>query len=131
MKKYILRIDGVFLAVMGTVAARFDLVSYFTGKGPFGQAYYQNGIAIGGFEAHCLAVIAGLTLILRSKSSEAGFFNKVAAAIHTVLGISNLIWFKVFFETGTVPMGYATTIAHFTFVFLNIVAIYRTDKIYS
>ncbi len=50
MKKNILKIDGFFLAIMGTLAGITDLVSYFTGKGPFGHVYFQNSIAIGGFE---------------------------------------------------------------------------------
>jgi len=39
MKKTVLKIDGYFLTVMVTVARAMDLVAYFTGKGPFGEAF--------------------------------------------------------------------------------------------
>lgn len=96
MKKNVLKIDGLFLVIMGSLGGITDLVSYFTGKGPFGQVYFQNSIAIGGFEAHCLAVIAGFILVVKSKAPDAVFFSKIAIAIHAALGVSNLIWFKVF-----------------------------------
>jgi len=119
MKKTILKIDGLFLMIMGTLAGISDLIGYFTGAGPFGTVYYQNSIAIGGFEAHCLAAIAGLVLYTKRKSPDVSFFNQTAMAIHFALGISNIIWFNIFYETGTLPMGYATTIAHFLFVLFN------------
>jgi hypothetical protein len=128
MKKMVLKIDGFFLVIMGTLAGVTDLVSYFAGKGPFGDIYYQNSIAIGGFEAHCLALIAGSVLVVKSKSPDAIFFNKVGAFIHTSLGISNLIWFNIFLETDTIPMGYITTFAHFLFILLNIIATLKTKK---
>lgn len=125
MKKNILKIDGLFLAIMGTFAGITDLASYFTGKGPFGPVYFQNSIAIGGFEAHCLAIITGIILVAKSKTPDAVFFNKTAIAIHSALGVSNLIWFKVFLDTNTIPMGYITTVAHFAFILLNTMAIYE------
>lgn len=124
MKNNIFKIDGIFLAVVGTLAGITDLASYFFGKGPFGQTYFQNSIAIGGFEAHGLAVIAGFVLFLNSKSPDAAFFSKVAIAIHSVLGISNLIWFQVFLDTSTIPMGIITTVIHFTLVFFHCIALY-------
>ena len=113
--------------VMGTMAAITDLMAYFTGMGPFGDTYYQKSITIGGFEAHCLAIILGVILFTKSKS-DGHFFNKIAATIHIVLGISNLIWFNVFFETGSVGMGYATTIAHFLLASFNLLAIYKNSR---
>ena len=121
MKINILKIDGCFLVVMGILAGMTDLASYFAGKGPFGQTYFQNSIAIGGFEAHGLAVIAGFILVLKSWASDAAFFNKVAIAIHSVLGISNLIWFQLFLDTGMLAMGIITTVVHLTLVILNVV----------
>lgn len=128
MKKTVLKIDGFFLIIMGSLAGITDLVAYFAGKGPFGKIYYQNSIAIGGFEAHCLAVIAGTILVAKSKSTDAVFFNKIAACIHAALGISNLIWFDVFLETNTIPMGYITTLAHCVFVLFNIIAVREEKK---
>lgn len=123
MKNNTLKIDGIFLTVMGSLAGITDLASYFAGKGPFGETYFQNSIAIGGFEAHCLAVITGLVFVLKSKSSDAQFFNKIAIAIHSVLGICNLVWFEVFIYTNMILMGFVTTIAHFSFVAFNSIAI--------
>lgn len=125
MKKTVLIIDGYFLTVMGTIAGTMDLVAYFTGKGPFGDAFYQNSNTIGGFEAHCLAIISGLVLIVKSNSHEASFFNKVAVVIHLVLGVSNLVWFQVFYDTNTLPMGFITTFAHFGFIAFHILALRR------
>ena len=128
MKKNILKIDGLFLVIMGSLAGITDLVSYFAGKGPFGKVYFQNSIAIGGFEAHCLAVIIGAVLVLKSKSQEAAFYHKVAIFIHSTLGVSNLIWFNVFLDTNTIPMGYITTLAHFSFILFNVIAIREEKK---
>ncbi|HEX7844408.1 MAG TPA: hypothetical protein VF476_01335 [Chitinophagaceae bacterium] len=125
MQKIILKIDGIFLMLMGTLAGITDLVAYYTGKGPFGSAYYQNDITIGGFEAHCLAVITGYVLFSKSKADKVNFYTKIGLITHLVLGTANLLWFGVFFNTGTVAMGYITTIAHFTFAFLHIMAIYQ------
>jgi len=123
MKKTVLKIDGYFLATMGTVAGAMDLVAYFTGKGPFGEAFYQNSTTIGGFEAHCLAIISGLILILKRKSDDAGFFCKVAIGIHLALRISNLVWFRVFYDTNTLPMGIITTLAHFGFIISHLMVL--------
>jgi hypothetical protein len=128
MKKTILRIDGIFLMVMGTMAAITDIIGYYSGNGPFGRIYFQNNITIGGFEAHSLAIILGIILFIKSKASDAHFFNKIAVAIHLVLGVSNLVWFDIFFETGSISMGYTSTIAHFTLVLLNIIAISRKPR---
>jgi hypothetical protein len=123
MKKTVLLIDGYFLAFMSTAAGAIDLIGYFTGKGPFGGIYYQNSNTIGGFEAHCLAVIIGIIFIRKSKSAETGFFCKMAIAIHLALGTSNLIWFQVFYDTNTQPMGIITTFAHFVFIVFHTLAI--------
>ena len=128
MKRFILKVDGIFLAGMGMLAGIADLASYYGGKGPFGQTYFQNSIIIGGFEAHCLAVILGLILILRSKSPEGLFYNKVAIGIHCVLGISNLVWFRVFYDTGMLSMGFIATALHFNMVFFNMIAISKNWK---
>ncbi|MBC7889074.1 MAG: hypothetical protein H7Z13_14455 [Ferruginibacter sp.] len=128
MKKLILKIDGIFLMVMGSIAALADLAGYLSGKGPFGKVYYNNVVVIGGFEAHCLAVVLGFTLFAKHKSADPIFFIKIAVVIHALLGISNLVWFKVFYETATVPMGYIATIAHFAFVLLHTTAIYKGNK---
>jgi hypothetical protein len=125
MKKKVLLIDGYFLAVMGTAAGVIDMVGYFTGKGPFGKIYYQNSNTIGGFEAHFLAVIIGIILIGKSKSVETGFFCKMAIAIHLVLGSSNLIWFQVFYDTNTLPMGIITTFTHFALMVFHTLAIWK------
>ena len=120
MKINILKIDGCFLVVMGVLAGITDLVSYLAGKGPFGQIYFQNSVAIGGFEAHGLAVIAGSILVLKSTTTDAVFFNKVAIAIHSLLGISNLIWFQIFLDTGMLAMGIITTVVHLLLVIVNV-----------
>jgi hypothetical protein len=126
MKKKVLKIDGIFLVVMGTLAGITDVVAYVSGKGPFGQTYFHNSITIGGFEAHCLAVISGFILVVKHRASDAVLFNKVAIVIHAVLGTCNLIWFQVFSDTDMIPMGFITTIAHFTFVILNAIAVFKT-----
>ena len=116
-------IDGCFLTIMGTAAGAMDLAAYFTGEGPFGETFYQNSTTIGGFEAHCLAIISGLILIIKRKSDDAGFFCKVAIGIHLALGISNLVWFRVFYDTNTLPLGIITTAAHFGFIISHLVAL--------
>jgi hypothetical protein len=126
MKSTILKIDGIFLTVMGTLAAVMDLAGHFANKGPFATTYYQKTVVIGGLEAHCLAAILGVVLLVKRNANDNKFYNKVAIVIHAVLMICNLVWFDAFRETDTLPMGYIATAFHFLFILFNFIAIYRT-----
>ena len=67
-----------------------------------------------------MAVITGFILVVKSSAADAVFFNKIAIAIHSVLGVSNLIWFQVFPDTGMLAMGIITTVAHLALVIVNV-----------
>lgn len=62
MRRIVLRVDAVFLAVAGVFGLVSDLLSYASGSGPFGHTFYQNPTVIGVVEAHGLAVLTAGTL---------------------------------------------------------------------
>lgn len=128
MSNTILKINGLFLMIMGTFGATMDLIGYFAGKGPFGKICFNNNLTIGQFEAHCLAIILGIIIFLGRRSINPIFFHKAAIGIHFVLFVANLIWFSIFTQTNSLVLGYITTITHFIFISLNSFIVIRHRK---
>ena len=110
-----IRINALFLLVMGTGAALMDLLSYFFAAGAWGDFLHGQVLAVGPFEAHVLAAIFGVVLLRHARTQDR-YWNAVAGTIALSLGIANLIWFGIFHATGTVPMGVVVTIIHWVFV---------------
>src|SRR5262249_7377921 len=93
-RKALLVADALFLLLASTGGTIADLAGAFAGVGPqrhvLGPAPYA---AIGFVEAHGLAFIIGV-LLWRAEPMRA--WHLTAAAVHALLGTSNLVFWQIF-----------------------------------
>lgn len=120
LRKILLVADAIFLLVASTGGMIADLVGAFLGVGPqrnvLGPAPYA---AIGFVEAHGLAFIMGV-LLWRAEPLRS--WHVTAAAVHVLLGTSNLVFWQIFVATDMLAMGWVTTVLHWLFVALQLAA---------
>jgi hypothetical protein len=120
VRKALLVADAIFLLVASTGGMIADLAGAFAGVGPqrgvLGPAPYA---AIGFVEAHGLAFIMGV-LLWRAEPERA--WHLTAAAVHVLLGTSNLVFWQIFVATDMLAMGWVTTVLHWLFVALQLTA---------
>lgn len=112
--------NGVFLVVVGGVQVVFELLAYYAGVGPYGYVFEESPYTIGWVEAHGLAFIIGVLLLTVAARDGRRFWHGLAAAVHTLLGTANLVFWDSFVVFGMVPMGIAATVVHFVFVAAHI-----------
>ncbi len=115
-RRRLLLANGVFLVVVGGVQVAFELLAYFTGAGPYGDVFAESPYAIGWVEAHGLAFGIGVLLVTVAARDGRRFWHAFAAAVHTLLGTANLVFWDSFVVFGLVPMGIAATVVHFALV---------------
>ena len=119
-RSLLLRANALFLVVAGLGGLRADLTGAFLHQGVvatvLGQAPHA---AIGFVEAHGLALILGVLLALASPSRR---WHATGAAIHLLLGASNLTFWAVFTSTDSLLLGYVTTGLHIAFFVLQTLA---------
>ena len=120
-RRLILRANGLFLILFGGSGFLLDLRGYFLKEGA------QSGLfasaphtAIGFVEAHGLAVIIG---VLLWRAQPARSWHLTAAAVHVLLGASNLIFWQIFVATKLLALGYISTSVHWIFVVLHLWAV--------
>jgi hypothetical protein len=119
-RTWLLRTDGVWLALAATGGLWMDISAAFFGTGPAaGTLSKAPEAAIGFVEAHGLAMVLAVTL-LRASADKA--WHLTAAGVHLLLGICNVTFWQMFVSTNTVPMGWITTGFHFAFAALQLVA---------
>jgi hypothetical protein len=107
----LLRANGGFL-VTAALGGWFqmDFPASISGAGPLGPLIaHERSLGIGFIEAHGLALIIGI-LLWRAPTQRSWHFT--AAAVHLLLGVSNLVFWQLFLATNTLPMGYITTTFH-------------------
>lgn len=119
LRKLLLVADAILL-VASTGGLIADLAGAFAGVGPqknvLGAAPYA---AIGFVEAHGLAFIIGV-LLWRAEPLRA--WHLTAAAVHVLLGTSNLVFWGIFVVSDMLAMGYVTTALHGLFTGLQLFA---------
>jgi hypothetical protein len=126
MRTWILRADATFLALAGGAGLVSDLNGAFTGRGPVGLVLRGAPEAALGFcEAHGLAVMFGL-LFLRAEPERR--FHLAAAAVHLLLGVSNVMFWQLFITGDALSVGYVTTLLHAVFVALQVAAFVTSSK---
>lgn len=128
MKKLVLRFDSIFLGLAGIFGIAADLLSHFSGSGPFGMHFYKNPIVITGVEAHAFAVMtAGLLWYFSTvKNWAAGNWFGIIA--HLICGVSNILWFDIFRSVNAATQGVIDTTVHFIFVILNAIVIFKQSR---
>ena len=114
----LLLVNGIVLGAVAVLQFVLDFLGYWTGLGPTGPALHGNLDAIGFAEAHGLAAILAVLFILRRNDGFVGW-HAVAAAVHLLLGVCNLIFWPLFATWGLVPMGIAATLMHAVFFVLE------------
>lgn len=119
-RKALLVANAIYLLVASAGGFTADLIGAFTGIGPqksiLGSAPYA---AIGFVEAHGLAFIMGI-LLWRAEPRRS--WHLTAVAVHVLLGVSNLVFWKIFVVSDMLLMGYVTTTLHWLFVAAQSVA---------
>jgi hypothetical protein len=112
--RVLLRADALFLLIAGGGGFVTDLLGAFFGVGAqapiIGAAPHA---AIGFVEAHGLAFIIGLWL-WNAQPQRA--WHLTAAAVHVLLGASNLVFWQIFIAADALAAGYLTTSLHWFFV---------------
>ena len=120
VRNVILRANAAFLLAASTGGFAGDVRGIFLGVGPVARVVAEAPHAgIGFIEAHGLAFILGI-LMWRAEPSRA--WHLTAAAIHTLLGSANLIFWQLFIASDMLMVGYVTTALHGLFVLLQISA---------
>ena len=126
MRRRILRVNALFLVVVGATSLLLDLRAAFFGVGPQ-SALLRDAphAAIGFVEAHGLATIIGV-LLMRAKPSRS--WHLTAAAVHVLLGASNLVFWQVFVAADVLLVGYVTTALHWLLVLVQLWAARSAPK---
>jgi len=116
----LLRANAVFLLAASAGGMINDLLGAFLLRGPIGLVVDKAPhAAIGFVEAHGLAFIFGV-LLWRAESAR--LWHATAAAIHVLLGASNLLFWPLFAFADMMMVGYVTTALHGLFACLQLVA---------
>ena len=110
-RQWLLRFNGAFLILAGVSAwITMDFPASFANAGPLAPLIaHETSLGIAFVEAHGLALIFGVLLASWRSETRA---HVTAAAIHLLLGVSNLVFWNLFVATDTIPMGYVTTVVH-------------------
>ena len=118
VRKALLVADAIFLLLASTGGMIADLAGAFADIGPqrnvLGPAPHA---AIGFVEAHGLAFIIGV-LLWRAEPLRS--WHLTAAAVHVLLGISNLVFWQMFIAADMLAMGWVTTVLHWLVVALQL-----------
>ena len=125
LRKAVLYANGTFLTLMGGFFAIFDLLSYFFGAGPLGQMVYQEGLAVGLFEAHGLAFIFGLLLLRAARYEPRPLWHLTGAGVHLLLGTSNLLFWAFVIEQNAVGAEIVVTSIHWLFVVAQLFCLWK------
>jgi uncharacterized membrane protein len=79
-------------------------------------------------EAHGLAFIIGVLLVTVAARDGRRFWHVLAAAVHTLLGTANVLFWNSFVVFGMVPMCIAATVVHFVLVVAHIGALITSRR---
>src|SRR5262245_3994174 len=116
-RQHLLRANAIYLLVAATGGLITDISASFFDKGP--QAVLIAAAphtGIGFIEAHGLAFIIGCLLL---RAAPARWWHVTGAAVHTLLGTSNLLFWQIFIAADILAVGYITTGLHWLFVLLQ------------
>lgn len=114
MKKYnlVLRVHGIILLGIGILMALQTLLGCFKGIGVLSFTKGDLLRSVGLFEAYLLAGFCGALFILLSGKCYSKEWHLLAATVHLILGITNLIFWEAYTIAGIVTIGYLSTMAH-------------------
>jgi hypothetical protein len=109
---------------MGGVFAILDYVGYRTGQGPLGRMLHGNTLAVGMQEAHGLAFLFGLALLIYAVPDRRSSWHLLCAGVHLLLGGSNLMYWNGVVAYGVAGPEVVVTSIHGLLVLLHIVSLF-------
>ena len=120
-RQWLLRANALFLGAAGAGGMVSDIKGSFFGQGPVATIVASAPhSAIGFVEAHGLALIFAVLLWTAPVAAK---WHATAAAIHLLLGISNLVFWQIFVSADMLAVGYVTTTFHALFAILQLAAL--------
>lgn len=119
--KTLLLVNGIVLGTIALLQVLFDLAGYFLDLGPNAAALFQNADAIGYLEAHGLALLIAIILVVHHRRDGATW-NWIAAATHLLLGVANVLFWPAFASYGIETLGVVATALHAGFFALQVIA---------
>lgn len=127
VRRLLLRANATFLILAALGAwLRMDFPGSFAGSGPLGPLIaHEPSLGIGFVEAHGLALILGVLLWRAPTTAD---WHLTGAAIHLLLGASNVVFWQIFVTTHTLPMGWVTTALHGLLVVLHLLAAWAARR---
>jgi len=126
LNKTVLKLNAIFLMLIGALQMIFELLSHFMGIGPLANRFLQSPYTIGFFEAHGLAVLMGI-LLWRAAANPQKFWHQLAVIIHILLGGANLLFWKSFIQLDFVTPGIVATLFHGVFIVTEAYCAWRTE----
>ena len=126
--RILLTVDGAFLALVGAVQIVFELLSHYRGGGPLGDTFETSPLTIGWVEAHGLALLIGLLLLIVARVDLQHFWHCFALSVHTLLWRGENVLFSSFVTFGLVPIGVAATVTHAVLVVAHTVVLVRRAR---
>jgi hypothetical protein len=120
IRQLILRANALYLLVAAAGGIWSDVLGIFFSRGPVSRIIAGAPHAgIGFIEAHGLALIIG---VLLWRAAPVRAWHLTGAAVHVLLGISNLVFWQIFVAADMLLVGYVTTSLHGLFVVLQLLA---------
>jgi hypothetical protein len=127
LSRWILRLDGGFLAIAGSLALLADIMGHFFGVGPMAEMF-GSPYTIGGFEAHGLAIILGVLLLRAAKVGDRRSWRALGLSVHLLLGTANLVFWSSFLQLDVFMIGVVTTALHNIFVGAQAACLWRGSR---
>jgi len=126
LNKTVLKLNALFLILIGCLQIIFELLSHFMGAGPLDDRFLASPYTLGFFEAHGLAVLMGI-LLWRASANPQRFWHQLAVVIHILLGGANLLFWNSFIQLDFVMPGIIATVFHGIFIVMEAYCAWRTE----
>jgi hypothetical protein len=126
LNKTVLKLNALFLILIGSLQIIFELLSHFMGAGPLADRFLASPYTLGFFEAHGLAVLMGI-LLWRASANPQRFWHQLAVVIHILLGGANLLFWNSFIQLDVVMPGIIATVFHGIFIVVQAYCAWRTE----
>lgn len=126
LNKTVLKLNALFLMLIGSLQIIFELLSHFIGVGPLADRFLESPYTLGFFEAHGLAVLMGI-LLWRAAANPQKFSHQLAVTIHILLGGANLLFWNSFIQLDFVAPGIVATVFHGIFVVMEAYCAWKTE----
>jgi hypothetical protein len=126
LNKTVLKLNALFLILIGSLQIMFELLSHFMGTGPLADRFLASPYTLGFFEAHGLAVLMGI-LLWRASANPQRFWHQLAVVIHVLLGGANLLFWNSFVQLDFVTPGIIATVFHGIFIVVQAYCVWRTE----